>query len=144
MQESVTWVEYLGRFHPIVVHFPIALLPAAALADLLSHKKNWAQLANAGRFCVVLGAAGALLAAPLGWMTAATAQAPYEPAWLLTAHRWSGVATAVLAGFAAVSGAKRIYRTALYAAAIAVIAAGHFGGMLVYGEHYFAWRGSSP
>lgn len=148
-----SWPAYLGRFHPVAVHFPIALLIAAAVADALSLKPEYARVELAARFCLVFGAAGAAIAAPLGWMTAATATVPYEPAWLLTAHRWSGIAAAGLAVLSAIAAQRRsrsdsrslvwLYRSALYASALTVAIAGHFGGLLVYGENYFS-RGGGP
>lgn len=149
MQYSMSWAAYVGRFHPVAVHFPIALLLAAALADVLGRIKGYAHLAHAAHFCSKIGALGALFAAPLGWLAAATAPVPYEPAWLLSAHRWSGIATTITACLAAgcacmqerraSTKTARLFRVSLYAAAIAAAAAGHWGGMLTYGEHYFTW-----
>ncbi len=34
------FIQWLGKFHPIVVHFPIALLVAAAVAELLHMATN--------------------------------------------------------------------------------------------------------
>lgn len=139
--------SYLGRYHPLAVHFPIALLLAAALAEGLAIGRGEPGPAPAARFCAALGAAGALVAAPLGWMAAATAADPYEPAWALALHRWGGVATAALALAAVLTASRagaapawrRFYRGALFSGAAVVAVTGHFGVLLAYGMRYLSW-----
>src|SRR5262249_13935964 len=60
----------LSAFHILVVHFPIALLISAALAELLSTWRGTRVPSPTVRFCVLLGAAGAVAAAALGWLHA--------------------------------------------------------------------------
>jgi len=67
-EEKVTGLarveRFLGEVHPLVVHFPIALLLAAALAQLFVYGgKPWE---GAVRYCLYLGALGAVVAAGLG------------------------------------------------------------------------------
>ncbi|MBE7560308.1 hypothetical protein HS125_15750 [bacterium] len=50
-------LEFVGKLHVVVVHFPIALLLAAALAEL-GVMLGYGGLSGATRFCLVLGAAG--------------------------------------------------------------------------------------
>ena len=142
--------QFLGRFHPVAVHLPIGLLLAAALAEGLFVWTHAQWLSGAARFSVLLGAAGAVGAASLGWLNAMSANYDGDLARVLEYHRWLGTGTAALAGVAAVLGEVqrrrpvwlwRIgYRVALLFAAVAVGITGHFGGMLVYGVDYFKWR----
>src|SRR5262249_18287321 len=60
----------LGRFHVVLVHFPIALLIAAAAGEIWSVLRGRSTPAPAVHFCVVLGAASAVAAAGLGWLDA--------------------------------------------------------------------------
>ena len=55
--------EFLNRLHPAVVHFPIALLLAAALFELAGLLKPGWRLRGAASWALGLGALGALAAA---------------------------------------------------------------------------------
>jgi uncharacterized membrane protein/mono/diheme cytochrome c family protein len=139
-----------GQFHPPSTHFPIALLIVALPAEfmwMLTRKESWR---NTVRFCVVLGAASAVLTATLGWCDAAVSQYSGAALEILTWHRWVGTATAVWAVVvAAVSEfANRrgnpdrwclVFRVALVSGIILVSAAGYLGASLVYGPNHYKW-----
>ena len=137
---------WLGGFHPVVVHFPVGLLLAAALAELLSILTRWDGLRSAARFCLILGALGAAAAAPLGWFDAMFDDRGGLPLFL---HRWLGVSAAVLAAGAVLLNeidrraasptARLLFRVVLFLNGAVVAAAGHFGGVLVHGPEYYQW-----
>jgi hypothetical protein len=140
-------LRWLGKWHILVIHFPIALLTAAAAAEAWS---AWRRLRTPWppvRFCVLLGAAGAVAAAALGWLHADVGGAGHAARQLLALHRWLGTAAAALSlGVVALSEwdvrcGKRswLFRAALWAGAVLVGAAAHLGGSLVHGEDFFAW-----
>jgi uncharacterized membrane protein len=133
----------VGRFHPLIVHFPIALVIVAVWAEgvaLATHDTRWRAVA------VINVRAGALFAfagAIAGWRLASTLGIDSSP--LVQWHRGLGVAATVLTAAAAVAtfrtrvGSLRdlwIYRIALASAAIAVAATGHVGGLLVWGADF--------
>jgi uncharacterized membrane protein len=133
----------VGRFHPLIVHFPIALVMVAAWAEgvaLATHDSRWRTVA------VINVRAGALFAfagAIAGWRLASTLGIDSSP--LVQWHRGLGVAATVLTGAAAVAtfrtsvGSLRdlwMYRISLASAAIAVAATGHLGGLLVWGADF--------
>lgn len=139
-------LEWIGRFHVLIIHFPIALLLAAALAEAWSMWLGRPGMSPAVRYCVLLGAAGAVVAAGLGWI-----RAPFSGyaggSEVLFLHRWAGTAAGLCALIAA--GAveydvgkqhrTRFSRAILFGSAILVGLAGHLGGSLVYGTGYFHW-----
>jgi hypothetical protein len=47
--------RWLGKFHPVVVHFPIALLITAAGAEFLRSLLGMEWLSNAARYSVLAG-----------------------------------------------------------------------------------------
>ncbi len=144
-------IRWLGRFHPMVVHFPIALLLMAAIAEILTIFTGRSRFAFAARFCLWGGALGALVAAPLGWANALAVVEEYTgfSARLLLFHRWFGVATALAAGVALFAcerscrsdsdSRKGPYRAILFSCTLLVIVTGHLGASLIYGWEYLAW-----
>ncbi len=133
-----------GKLHPLVVHFPIALLVVAGVFEFVRLRRGVNTPSTGSVVCLVLGAMGAVAAAALGWSSAESSGYGGSTAWILTTHRWAGVTTAVLAVFACgAAGAAKLgndprllngYRIAMVFAMISVSVAGHFGGSLVHGE----------
>jgi uncharacterized membrane protein/mono/diheme cytochrome c family protein len=130
-------VVWLARFHPLIVHFPVGLLTAAFLAELLRRVRPRWNTEGAATFCLALGALSSVPSAGLGWLLAANSAHTGDD---LELHRWIGVATAVLAllvWWAAVRMPARRFWLLLVLAAI-VGAAGHTGGVLSYGADWLA------
>ena len=140
----------LGRLHLVVIHFPIALLLAAAAGEAWSTRgtrsrntDRWTP-AREVHFCVVLGAAGAVVSAALGWLHASGGGGVGMP-MALELHRWLGTATACWATFTAILSFREdrrgvrsgSFRLALLVAAALVSMTGHFGGILVHGYDFF-------
>ncbi|CAN0352363.1 unnamed protein product, partial [Scytosiphon promiscuus] len=137
------WLQLLGRLHPVLVHFPIALLLVAFLFELFGLRK-----AGGGSSLTLLGlgAVSAAVAATAGWFWADFEPPSARDAEALDWHRWVGVATAVLALAAwilALVARKRsdgpflgIARLLLLGSCVGVAIAGHQGGSLVHGEQH--------
>ena len=133
----------IGRLHPLLIHFPIALVISAAVAEAV------AVITGDDRWCAVAvgnvraGSIFALVAAIAGWRLAL--DPGVETSSVLEWHRWLGTVGAGVALAAALAAADTggrsslsvwIYRTALFAAAILVAATGHLGGVLVWGANF--------
>jgi uncharacterized membrane protein/YHS domain-containing protein len=141
-------IRLLGKLHPLVVHFPIALILAAFLAEALFVATKRETFDHCTRFILPLGAAGAVVAASVGWIDALYVNYPGELETVLFRHRWLGVSTAVTALTAAIlyETAKRTndrssrigYRVALTLATLLVGLTGHLGASLIYGTDYFS------
>ena len=154
--------KFFGRFHPIVIHFPIAMLIVAALIEavrLLSSKAR--RPTSFGLTAVIVAAIFGVLSAASGWLNAEFEGA--EQTTDLFLHRWLGVSVAVislvLAPMAILAAMRRepsdpleleqmppsrtfaIYRYGVIVAAFLVAFTGHLGGELVYGDGYLmkAW-----
>ena len=131
-----------GRLHPLLVHFPIALILVAAIAEFVAvatRFPGWRTVAVAN---VRAGAAFAVAAAGAGWLLASSRIVEASPA--LEWHRWLGLmaACAALAAASTTGGSDRpsgrrwLYRIALFSAATLVAVAGHFGAVLVWGADF--------
>ena len=81
-------VDWFGRLHPMVVHFPIAFFPAALLTAIAGRRRP--SFATPVQFLVVAGGIFVPIAAATGWLTGMTA----DPDPILAYHRWLGVAIA--------------------------------------------------
>jgi uncharacterized membrane protein len=133
----------LARFHPLLVHFPIALVIAAVAAEagaVLTGNRKWRAIAMAN---VCAGAPAAVISAVAGWLLASTLG--LDPTSILAWHRWLGAAGAGVTVVAALAtrAARRessrglwVYRIALVSAALLIAAAGHLGGLMVWGTDF--------
>ncbi|HEY7423507.1 MAG TPA: hypothetical protein VH682_04625 [Gemmataceae bacterium] len=138
------FLDWLGRFHVLVIHFPIALLLAAAGELWFSWRKKRGPAPAIG-FCVLLEAIGAVVAAGLGWLHAANGYGASSA--VLPWHRWLGVATAagavVLVVLSAIGSRRGIrsvgFRLVLLLETVLVAVTGHLGGALVHGVDYLYW-----
>jgi mono/diheme cytochrome c family protein/uncharacterized membrane protein len=138
---------WLGTFHPPAVHFPIALLTAAALAGLLRIATGQPAFDTVTRVMVWFGAVAALIAAILGWCLAGFRLT--DPSSLLMTHRWLGTATAACAAALLVVSEESRHpdrqRTRaslpvmLVVVAVLVSLTGFLGGSMVFGLDYHAW-----
>lgn len=147
-------IRLLGRFHPLVIHFPIAFLLVAAAMEVVG--MLWKRLfyPEAQYVCLTVGAAGALVAAPLGWADAASLRFGPEDTLALGLHRWletsvaaSSIAIWLLGARLRTGSMPRFHRTfqvLLLAAAAALGIGAHFGGILVYGHDYYASALENP
>ncbi len=63
------WVwQFLGRLHPMIVHFPIGLLFVALLLELLTMFKKYSNLRPAVSIVLLLGVISAIIAVVFGWL----------------------------------------------------------------------------
>ena len=137
--ERISALEWVGRLHPSVVHFPIALLLSAFIAEMVFAKTGELMFRHSVRIMLWGGTLSAVPAACLGWAFAETG--PTEQRWLLDAHRWMGTSTALMAPVILVlqerverADLSRIpMRIGLAIVAASVAATGFLGGSLLYG-----------
>jgi uncharacterized membrane protein len=139
-------IAWFGRLHPAVVHFPIALVLAAALAEILGTLKGGESYAFAARFMLYCAAATGVVAAILGFTAAAGQSYSGQQAVNFTFHRILGVTTPVMIVLAlglsesarrtGEEWQKTAYQAVLFIAAILVVMTAYLGGTLVFGvEH---------
>ncbi|MEK6781292.1 MAG: DUF1549 domain-containing protein [Bacteroidota bacterium] len=146
-EDSVTttfWLyQFLGRLHPLIVHFPIALLVVALFLEIFSWNKKDQGFRSGLYIILLIGTLSAIVAAVFGLLL--KEQDEYSSN-ALTIHQWSGIATAVLATttfyFFRLSGRNdnsqllKAYRSFLIFSVIGVTIAGHYGASLTHGTDY--------
>ena len=136
---------WIGKFHVLVIHFPIALLAAAAFAETIAVRQGSWTPSPTVRFCVILGAASAVAAVALGWLHADVGGFGSTSGGVLTLHRWLGTAVGLWSiGIVLLSerDSRRCHRSSMFrillwpgASLVAITA--HFGGLLVHGSNFF-------
>jgi uncharacterized membrane protein len=134
----------IGKLHPLLLHFPIGLVLAAAVGELLAIVTRRASFRTVAVANVRAGAVMAAVTAVAGWDL--TSASFVEAGRLLEWHRWMGVSSAVAAIAAAIASARldtgsrralSVYQAVLFASAALIGLAGHLGGMLVWGADFF-------
>jgi len=129
--------------HPMAVHFPIALLSASVMADLLSTTR-WraAEHRLVSLYMLILGLAGALVSVVSGAMAEEAVERSGVPEGVLELHEALGFAVFwVFAGLFALRGLtwigwikdRRLLSASLgVAGTILLVVASYYGGSLVY------------
>jgi mono/diheme cytochrome c family protein len=144
LERILAWV---GRFHVLVIHFPIALLTTAAFLEMFAAGRSWQSPLPAVRLCVLIGALSATVAVPLGWLHADLGGHGNGSGLLLSIHRWLGTAAGVWS-VALVLLSERdghhnqrtwSFRILLWVGGLLVAMTSHLGGLLVHGGSYFDW-----
>ena len=142
------WWRFFGRLHPLLLHFPIAMILAAAAVELVLCWRRDARPNAIASFCLWVGMAFASLSAWTGWEMAANEGIADNlfKAELLPWHRWTGIVLASLSIALCVAWliermsrprwAFHIYRYGLWAAGILVCFVGHFGAEMKWGQDY--------
>ena len=135
--------QFLGRLHPLIVHFPIGLLIVGLVLELFTLNRKNQELRTAIRIVLTIGAASAVAAVILGWFL--EAQDQYSGS-LLSVHKWAGIATAALSIITLRlhrlifhhhhRKLLRPYRATLIITVAGVAVAGHFGASLTHGADF--------
>ena len=107
----------LGRIHPLVIHFPIALVLIAALAELIATITGRLYWRTVGVANVRVGAAFGVIAATAGWFLPRVLG--LDSSALLEWHRWLGTLAASVPGCGARRGARDARLTLWSAAPLA-------------------------
>jgi uncharacterized membrane protein/mono/diheme cytochrome c family protein len=133
-----------GRFHPLLVHFPIAILLLALVFELLARTKSFKKLKAAVQSTLLIGAITSLFSVATGLII--EQEGGYDDK-LLTIHKYLGISTTLLSfgvyflrqriwSFDKIK-RKRIQLMLLIPVAVLVSLTGHWGGSLTHGEDYF-------
>ncbi len=138
----------LGKFHPLIVHFPIALLLLACIIELWRFLRKNYSLSDHSILLLAFGSLTGILAAIFGWFHAESQGFFGKTQDLLFYHRWLGVSVAVISVFCFLYAffiktkidALRVtrFRYVLFILAILIAFTSHYGALLVHGTDYFS------
>lgn len=135
-------LDWLGRFHPMLVHFPIAFIPAALFTAIVGRRRP--GFAQPVRFLVVTAGITAPFAMLSGWLGGGFDTSLDD--WVMLSHRWLGTGIGIGAfatGLLALTRPERIRGSGMIVAlsilTAAILVQGWFGGALVHGVDHLNW-----
>jgi uncharacterized membrane protein len=136
--ERASLAQFIGRFHPLTVHLPIALVLIVPVLELAGRNSRFPHLRETVDFLWPLAILSSLAAATLGWCLARSGAYSGR---LVTQHMWGGVSLAaacwlcwMLRGY--FHGPRFAYPLALLATVGLVSWTGYRGGQLSQGENH--------
>ncbi|HZQ94492.1 MAG TPA: c-type cytochrome domain-containing protein [Candidatus Sulfotelmatobacter sp.] len=142
-RERAELAQFLGRFHPLLVHIPIALLLLVPILEGVALLQKREHLRRSAGFVLALGTAAAIATAWLGWLLAWSGS--YEGSRVMR-HMWGGVILA--AASLACCGLGRWKRSAYAAVLVAMVGlllwTSDQGGKLTHGDFFLSEHSPEP
>jgi uncharacterized membrane protein len=139
---SQAWLEVLAHLHPLVLHFPLALVIVGALAMLWNWFRGEEGVGDFAYHCIWIGAALAVVASVSGWFLAEGETGEKDLEW----HRWFAIGSTcalfVLAIIASLSrnddrpGMLAATRLLTLVTAGGMAFTGHLGGNMKWGDGF--------
>lgn len=140
-RERVDLAQFLGRFHPLIVHIPIALLLLVPVLECAGFVQE--HLRQAVGFVLAIAAATAIVAAGFGWLLAWSGG--FEGS-LVTRHMWGGLclSAASLTCWSLYRWKPKAYVAALLLTLGLLIWTSDQGGKLTHGGTFLTERMPQP
>lgn len=136
---AVYWLwRFLGRLHPMIVHFPIALVFGVVLFGAIDRYRKPERFQSTIGILLLSSSITSILSMLLGLLLANTED--YDAA-ALPWHQWSGIITTILVVAAAWLHHRRLTNAAWvlsFLAVAGVTVTGHFGSELTHGSGYLS------
>ncbi|RZK46937.1 MAG: DUF2231 domain-containing protein [Pedobacter sp.] len=132
--------EFLGRFHPLLVHLPIGILLIAVVFRFMSWKNTGLLLSKALNVSVAIGSIAAVFSCITGYLLSQSAEYDEKIVWW---HQWLGIGVAIIsvAWYYQLRKSSASVWSVVTAGSIFVLLmiTGHLGGSLTHGEDYLSF-----
>ncbi len=132
------WLQFVGRFHPLLVHLPIGLIVLVPVLEIAGNFRP--PLREAAGFVLGLAAAACLVTLTLGYLLA---YGSGDTGVTLTRHMWGGIVLtleviccALVRSSLASINSSRMYSLLLVVTLLTLIFTAHQGGSLTHGGDY--------
>ncbi len=133
----ISIIEFIGRFHPVLVHLPIGVLIVALLLQSLFFINKYNISGQVLKIVWLLGALCAVISCITGYLLFISGEYDENISGI---HLWMGIGVAVVS----VVICSRIYinkydnilKILSMLLLLLIIGTGHFGGSLTHGEDY--------
>ena len=143
-QPPSDFILFLGRFHPVLVHLPVAFI---ILLGLLELRPLVSRLGNAEpfkRLVLWLAVPASALSVLCGWLLS---QSDGYDEGLVSWHKWTGLAVAVVCLVALglhIASQPKTYRLLILGLVALMMFASHNGGSLTHGSDYLTRYAPGP
>ena len=129
-------IQFVGRFHPLLVHLPIGFLVLLASLEIIARWKRMHSLTEVRGSTLLLTVPTTILSAVCGCLLAS--RGGYDT-HLLEWHRWSGFGVAVACLLVLILhylNWRVTYAVVLAVTLLSLVVVSHFGGSLTHGTNY--------
>ena len=129
--------EFIGHFHPVLVHLPIGILLLACLFQWLVKKENFSSLRPAINIALLVGMISAVVACITGFLLSRSGDYDEQ---LADTHQWFGISVAVMSivmyflNRKSASDTIKLFTSVLLF--VLILITGHLGGSLTHGTDY--------
>lgn len=137
-EPHANWEQFLGRFHPLVIHIPIGLIVLVPVLEIAGAFRP--ALREAAGFVLALGFASCVGAVTLGFLLA---YGSGDSGPVVTRHMWGGIALTIgvlicllARPWWSTGTLPRVYPVLLTAVLLVLAYAAHEGGSLTHGSNY--------
>lgn len=139
----LTISEFLGRFHPVLVHLPIGILLIAAVFYVLSLREQYKALQQATTVALLLGMLSAVGSCISGYLLSISGD--YE-ADMVSTHKWMGFAVAAVAivSYFLHTRKNNAVKWTIGLMTVLIFITGHSGGSLTHGSDYLTKSITTP
>jgi mono/diheme cytochrome c family protein/uncharacterized membrane protein len=134
--------DFIGRFHPLLVHLPIGILLLSGLFLFLSAREKYDSLKAAVPVSLFWGMFSAIASCISGYILSNSDD--YD-ASMIAKHQWFGIATAIVsivAYYLAKKNNKQL-KWAMLVMVLLIVITGHLGGSITHGSDYLTKAFSS-
>ena len=129
--------EFIGHFHPLLVHLPIGILLLAILFEWLPARKKFRALKKSIDSILLIGSLTAIASCITGYLLSQNGE--YESG-MVDWHQWMGITLTIYSfaflGIRSGNELKSIHKTLSVILLILITITGHLGGSLTHGEDY--------
>ena len=136
-------VEFIGHFHPVLVHLPIGILVLAFILEFFIPQK---KLANSSviEIALLIASVSLVVSALLGWFLSFSGE--YNAA-ILFKHKLLAILLCICTSFLWVlkrfatrfERITKVYPALFYSSFFLLLLTGHFGGSLTHGEDFLSF-----
>ncbi|GJM29882.1 MAG: hypothetical protein DHS20C17_25170 [Cyclobacteriaceae bacterium] len=128
------WLQPIGRMHPMLLHFPIALIVVMVLLDAFKSHLDHTSYQKVHAAALYLTVFTTALSAIMGFLLSKEEGYTSE---LMSLHKWVGVSVTYLIYILLLIDPQKLsYRILLYGSFIILFFAGHFGAGLTHGMDF--------
>ena len=138
-----TFVFFVGRFHPLILHLPIGALVILFIMEIVHAFRPKLKLDSACNLLLWFSVISIIPTLALGFLLGTSGSYDDD---LLNSHKWLGWFTALICIWLVVLRQKkssdnenkvtRFYKAFLFTNVVLLSLAGHYGGYLTHGEDY--------